>query len=47
MLARVRGTKSAVPPGLRPVPPAPSVVLPPAEASPLHEAILAWLDGKA
>lgn len=50
MLARVRAA-TAVPPGLkpsgRPLKPAPSVVLPPAEPSPLHEAILAWLDQKA
>lgn len=45
MLARVRGQGAAViPPGLKPVRPAPSVILPPTEPSPLHEAILAWLD---
>jgi hypothetical protein len=30
--------------GVRPAAPAPSVLVPPAEPSPLHEAILAWLD---
>lgn len=45
MLARVRGQGAAVvPSGIKPVRPAPSVIVPPSEPSPLHEAILAWLD---
>lgn len=45
MQARVRSQDPAVvPPGLKLVRPAPSVILPPSEPSPLHEAILAWLD---
>jgi hypothetical protein len=46
MLTRVREA-IAVPPGLkpsgRPSRPAPAAVVLPAEPSPLHEAILAWL----